>query len=69
MRGMNWKAKQLLDYAIELAVDSVLLNGLDYFESLDEKYLKTLKDLMDQAQHEFIFWGGRVEYQFAILFG
>ena len=56
VRGMQWKAKQLIDYAIELKMESVLLNGLDYFESLDEQYLKTLKNLMDK-NHMSCYFG------------
>ena len=58
IRGMNWKAKQLIDYVIDLEVDSILLNGLDYFESLDEAYLKTLKASLDQHNMSFYFGVG-----------
>ncbi len=58
VRGMNWKAKQLMEYVIGLEVNSVLLNGLDYFESLDEAYLKTLKKLMDENQISIYFGVG-----------
>jgi sugar phosphate isomerase/epimerase len=55
VRAMNWKAKQLIDYVIGLEVDSVLLNGLNYFESLDEAYLKTLKASLDQHNMSLYF--------------
>ncbi|GJM30662.1 MAG: hypothetical protein DHS20C17_32970 [Cyclobacteriaceae bacterium] len=58
VRGMNWKAKQLIDYVIDLEVDSILLNGLDYFESLDEAYLKTLKEHLNQNNLTFYFGVG-----------
>jgi sugar phosphate isomerase/epimerase len=55
---MNWKAKQLIDYVIDLDVDSILLNGLDYFESLDDAYLKTLREQLDQNNMTFYFGVG-----------
>lgn len=58
VRSMNWKAKQLIDYVIGLKVDSILLNGLDYFESLEEAYLQSLKDLLDQNNVSFYFGVG-----------
>jgi len=44
LRGMRWKAPQLIDYAAEQKLDAVLLNSLNYFESLDTSYLKRLKE-------------------------
>jgi sugar phosphate isomerase/epimerase len=44
LRGMRWKASQLIDYAGNQKLDAVLLNNLNYFESLDTKYLKRLKE-------------------------
>jgi len=55
VRGMKWKAKQLIDYVIGLNVDSILLNELHYFESLDEAYLKSLKQLVDQHNMSLYF--------------
>ena len=55
VRGMNWKAKQLIDYVIDLKVDSILLNGLNYFESLEEAYLQTLKASLDQHNMSLYF--------------
>ena len=46
VRGMRWKARKLIDYAIELELDSILLNSLDYFENLEDNYLKTLMELL-----------------------
>src|SRR5210317_476294 len=43
MRGMRWKAGQLIDYAATLRLDAVLFNGLQYFESLDKEHLIDLK--------------------------
>lgn len=47
VRGMKWSAIQLIDYAGEQKLDAVLLNGLHYFESLEEPYLMKLKALAD----------------------
>lgn len=58
IRGMQWKAKQLIDFVIDLNVDSILLNGLDYFESLDEAYLKTIKEQLDKSNLSFYFGVG-----------
>jgi sugar phosphate isomerase/epimerase len=44
LRGMRWKAPKLIDYAAEQKLDAVLLNNLNYFESLDTTRLKRLKE-------------------------
>lgn len=44
VRGMRWKAPQLLDYAAEQNADALLLNGPNYFESLDDAYLVKLRE-------------------------
>ncbi|NQV32057.1 MAG: TIM barrel protein [Phycisphaeraceae bacterium] len=44
LRGMRWKAPQLMEYAAQQRLDALLLNGLQYFESLDAAYLKRLKE-------------------------
>ena len=43
VRAMNWKAPQLIDYAADLKVDSLLISDLDAFETLDSKHLKDLR--------------------------
>jgi 3-oxoisoapionate decarboxylase len=58
VRGMKWKAKQLIDYANDLNMDSLLLNGLEYFESLEDDFLKELKKLMDKNGMSFYFGVG-----------
>jgi sugar phosphate isomerase/epimerase len=40
----EYRASQLIDYAAEQKLDAVLLNNLNYFESLDTKRLKRLKE-------------------------
>ncbi len=43
VRAFNWKAAQLIDYAVKLKVDSLLISDLDAFESLEPKYLAEIK--------------------------
>jgi sugar phosphate isomerase/epimerase len=45
LRGMKWKATQLIEFAAEQRLDAVLLNSLNYFESLEESHLLRLKKL------------------------
>ncbi len=47
VRSMRWKARQLIEFAGKLDFDTVLFNGLNYFESLDENHLKSLKKILD----------------------
>jgi sugar phosphate isomerase/epimerase len=56
LRGMRWKAPQLIDYAAEQKLDAVLLNSLNYFESLDPAYLKALRETA-QARDMRIYVG------------
>ena len=44
VRGMNWKAPALIDYAAKLKTDSILISDLDAFESLEEAELKKGED-------------------------
>jgi hypothetical protein len=44
VRGMGWKARQLIDYAAEQKLDAVLLNGLRPFESLEPAHLRSLRE-------------------------
>jgi len=43
IRGLGWKAPQLLDYAAALKVDVVLFSDLDVYESHSDAYLKEIK--------------------------
>jgi sugar phosphate isomerase/epimerase len=43
IRGMGWKAPQILEYAASLRLDTVLLSDLDVYESLEEGYLLGIK--------------------------
>ena len=45
VRGLNWKAPQLIDYAAKLKTDSLFISDLDAFESLDEAHLKKIRGM------------------------
>ena len=47
VRGMKWSAMPLIEYAGEQKLDAVLLNGLQYFESLEDAHLTKVKALAD----------------------
>ena len=47
LRGMKWKAPQLIEYAAEQKLDAVLLNNLNLFESRKTAHLKRLKKTAD----------------------
>jgi sugar phosphate isomerase/epimerase len=47
VRAMNWKAAQLIDYAVKLNVDSLLISDLDAFESFEPQYLAEIKAQAD----------------------
>jgi sugar phosphate isomerase/epimerase len=43
VRGLGWKAGQLLDYAASLKLDTMFFSDLKVYESHDEAYLKDLR--------------------------
>jgi sugar phosphate isomerase/epimerase len=43
VRGMGWKAPQLIEYAASLRLDTIFFSDLDVFEDYSELYLKTLR--------------------------
>ncbi len=47
VRGMKWSALPLIEYAGEQKLGAVLLNGLQYFESLEEEHLVKVKAFAD----------------------
>lgn len=47
IRAFGWKAPQLLDYAAQVKVDTVLFSDLDVYENHSEAYLKELKHKAD----------------------
>ena len=56
LRGMKWKATQLIEFAAEQRLDAVLLNSLNYFESLEESDLLRLKELA--SKHDMRIYVG-----------
>lgn len=48
MRAMKWKAPQFIEFAAEQKLDAVLINNLPLFESLEESYLRGLKESADR---------------------
>lgn len=48
LRAYRWKADRLIGFASEHQLDAVLLNGLQYFESLEPVYLSKIKELADR---------------------
>jgi len=47
VRAMEWKAKELIDYAAELNVDSLFITDLYAFKSFEDGYLRDLKKHAD----------------------
>jgi len=47
VRAMKWNARQLIDYAASLKLDSLFLTDLDVYESFDESYLRDVKKRAD----------------------
>jgi 3-oxoisoapionate decarboxylase len=47
VRAMKWSALPLIEYAGEQKLGAVLLNGLQYFESLEDAHLMKVKALAD----------------------
>ena len=43
VRGMGWKAPQLIDYAAKLETDSLFITDFDALESFEDDHLKGLK--------------------------
>ena len=43
VRGMGWKAPQLIDYAAKLKTDSLFITDFDALEKFDDSYLADLK--------------------------
>ncbi len=56
LRGMKWKATRLIEFAAAQRLDAVLLNSLNYFESLEESHLLGLKELANR--HEMRIYVG-----------
>jgi sugar phosphate isomerase/epimerase len=56
LRSMKWKATQLIEFAAEQRLDAVLLNNLNYFESLEESHLLKVKELA--SKHDMRIYVG-----------
>ena len=48
VRGMGWKAKELIDYAAGLKLDTLLISDLEAYESLENDYLRGVKKQADE---------------------
>ena len=48
LRAYRWKAYKLIEFAVECHLDAVLLNGLQYFESMELAHLRKIKELADR---------------------
>ena len=60
LRGMKWKATRLIEFAAEQRLDAVLLNNLDYFESLEESHLLKLKQLASNHEMQIYIGAGGI---------
>ncbi len=49
VRGMQWKAPALIDYAASLKCDTLFISDLDAFESLEEAALREVRRRADAA--------------------
>ena len=47
VRAMNWKAKELIDYAAGLKLDTLLISDLEAYESLENDALREVKKQAD----------------------
>lgn len=60
LRGMKWKATRLIEFAAKQHLDAVLLNSLNYFESLEESHLLKLKELARQHDTKIYIGAGSI---------
>ena len=60
LRGMGWKAARLLEYAAGLQLDSLVLNTLSNFESLETAHLESLKMSADAHGIRFYIGAGSI---------
>ncbi len=52
IRDLGWKAPRILEYASTLGVDVVLFSDLDVYESLEDDYLRNIKEQADRLNIE-----------------
>jgi sugar phosphate isomerase/epimerase len=57
VRALNWKAPQLLEHAVKLKCDTLLISDLDAFGPLDDAALRDVKKKADDLGIE-VFAGG-----------
>lgn len=60
LRGMKWKAARLIEFAAEHRLDAVLLNNLNYFESLENSHLEQLKEMAARNEIEIYMGAGGI---------
>ena len=60
LRGMKWKATRLVEFAAAQRLDAVLLNNLNYFESLDESHLLGLRELANKHDMQIYIGAGGI---------
>jgi sugar phosphate isomerase/epimerase len=60
MRAMKWKAPQFIEFAAEQKLDAVLINNLPLFESLEESYLRGLKETADRHELRIYMGAGSI---------
>jgi len=60
MRAMKWKAPQFIEFAAEQNLDAVLINNLPLFESLEEPYLRGLKERADECGLQIYMGAGSI---------
>jgi 3-oxoisoapionate decarboxylase len=60
VRGMKWSATPLIEYAGQQKLGAVLLNGLQYFESLEEAQLLQLRALADRLNVKILIGAGGI---------
>src|SRR4051812_11276377 len=49
VRGMGWKAPELIAYAASIKCDTLFISDLDAYESFDDAYLRGVKRKADDA--------------------
>lgn len=60
LRSRRWKATQLIGFAGEQKLDAVLLNDLNYFESLEQAHLQALRKLADGQELKIYCGAGAI---------
>jgi sugar phosphate isomerase/epimerase len=69
LRSMRLNARQLIEYAIEQKLDSVLLNTFQPFESLDDGHLERLKKIAKTNNISIYIGAGSISENSTKFFG